>query len=115
MIGYQFDWYVIQDLQTAERYAGGQLQEGERQRLYDEIIREVDRQFESCKKTFTAASACNKCNQSPLVTGSVHENFTNPITQKIWDDLNENVDGKQSIFHWFSYFTLDNQLLIVLF
>ncbi|KAL5314595.1 hypothetical protein ACEPPN_017237 [Leptodophora sp. 'Broadleaf-Isolate-01'] len=53
------------------------------------ISADLEKQFQVLKSIFVENTACEKCGQSPLVTGSKHEGFGNAATERIWSELVE--------------------------
>ncbi|KAG4436039.1 hypothetical protein IFR05_008471 [Cadophora sp. M221] len=90
MIGYLVDFEEISTLQTRHRYESPTR--AQQTVIETAIVANLDEQFASLKKLFIANAACEKCRQSPLVVGSVHQNFANAETQTRLDDLVEIVD-----------------------
>ncbi|KAH6711279.1 hypothetical protein BKA61DRAFT_676490 [Leptodontidium sp. MPI-SDFR-AT-0119] len=90
LIGYLVDFEKISTLQTRHRYESPTL--AHQAAIEAAIVANMDEQFASLKKLFIANAACEKCHQSPLVAGSVHQNFANAETQTLWDNLVDIVD-----------------------
>ena len=95
LLGYIVDFDKIYEYQRQFRYQNPT--QAQQVWLQNAIIANVDKQFASLKKLFIENSKCEKCRASPMVAGSVHQNFTNANIQAIWDELVDAVDGKSNV------------------
>lgn len=104
LLGYLVYYDQIRELQTQFRY-GNPTQAGQIA-IQNAIIANVEQQFCTLKDLFVENSKCDKCQQPAMVTGSVHQNFSNAATQAIWDELVHGVNGKFP-FHSFPVYPLE--------
>ncbi|PVH87069.1 hypothetical protein DL98DRAFT_649389 [Cadophora sp. DSE1049] len=89
LLGYLVDFDKIYEYQCQFRYENPT--QAQQVGLQNAIIGDIDEQFVLLKKLFIENAKCEKCRKSPMVAGSVHENFTNANTQAIWDELLDGV------------------------